>query len=103
MLALQIISVVLFKLIGEIAGVELPKLKIPYPAAILLGYGYQFVADMVKKPPVLTAPMVRTGSKYAYYDSSKAVTELGFPQTPIGTTVKKAIDWFQENGYIARR
>jgi len=92
-----------FKLIGEIAGVEPPKLKIPYPAAILLGYGYQFVADMVKKPPVLTAPMVRTGSKYAYYDSSKAVTELGFPQTPIRATVKKAIVWFQENGYIARR
>ncbi len=90
-----------FKLIGEVAGVKPPKLKIPYPAAILLGYGYQFVADMVKKQPVLTAPMVRTGSKYAYYDSSKAVNELGFSQTPIKTTVEKAISWFRENGYIS--
>jgi dihydroflavonol-4-reductase len=91
-----------FKLIGEIAGVEPPRLKIPYPAAILLGHGYQFVANIIKKPPVLTAPMVRTGSKYAYYDSSKAVTELGFSQTPIKTTVEKAINWFRENGYIAK-
>lgn len=89
-----------FGLIGEVAGVKPPKMKIPYPAAILLGYGYQFVAGMNKKQPVLTAPMVRTGSKYAYYDSSKAVSELGFPQTPIKTTVEKAINWFRENGYI---
>ena len=90
-----------FKLIGEVAGVTPPKLRIPYPAAILLGYGYQFIADMIKKPPVLTAPMVRTGSKYAYYDSSKAVNELGFPQTPVKTTIEKAINWFRENGYIS--
>ena len=89
-----------FKLIGGIAGVKPPKLKIPYTAAILLGYGYQFVADIVKKSPVLTAPMVRTGSKYAYYDSSKAVNELGFTQTPIKLTIEKAINWFKENGYI---
>jgi dihydroflavonol-4-reductase len=90
-----------FNLIGEVAGVKPPKMKIPYPAAILLGYGYQFIAGMTKKQPVLTAPMVRTGSKYAYYDSSKAVNELGFPQTPIKTTIEKAISWFRENGYIA--
>jgi len=91
-----------FKLIGEIAGVKPPKLKIPYTAAILLGYGYQLIADMVKKPPILTAPMVRTGSKYAYYDSSKAVNELGFTQTPIKVTIEKAINWFQESGYLKR-
>lgn len=89
-----------FRLIGEVAGVKPPKLKIPYAAAIILGYGYQLIADMIKKPPVLTAPMVRTGSKYAYYDSSKAVTELGLPQTPIRTTVEKAVNWFREKGYL---
>jgi dihydroflavonol-4-reductase len=35
-----------------------------------------------------------------WYDCSKAVNELGLPQTPIETTIKKAINWFKENGYI---
>lgn len=89
-----------FQLIGEVSGVEPPKLKIPYPVAIMLGYGYQFMANITKKAPVLTAPMVRSGSKYAYFDSSKAVNELGLPQTPIKTTIEKAINWFRENGYV---
>ena len=87
-------------LIGEVSGVKPPRLKIPYPLAIMLGYGYQLVSNITKKPPVLTAPMVRMGSKYAYFDSSKAVNELGFPQTPIKTTVEKAVNWFRENGYV---
>jgi len=89
-----------FRLIGEVSGLEPPKLKIPYPLAIMLGYGYQLVSSITKKPPVLTAPVVRAGSKYIYVDSSKAIDELGFPQTPIRTSIEKAVNWFRENGYV---
>jgi dihydroflavonol-4-reductase len=61
---------------------------------------YQFVANITRKPPLMTAPVLRMGSKYAYYDSSKAVNELGFTQTPIKTTIEKAVNWFRENGYV---
>jgi dihydroflavonol-4-reductase len=90
------------ELIGEIAGVEPPGRKIPYSLAIMLGYGYQFLSSITRKPPVLTAPMVRSGSKYVYFNCSKAVRELGLSQTPIKTTVEKAVSWFKENGYIKR-
>ena len=33
-------------------------------------------------------------------NSSKAIKELGLPQTPIRTTVTKAVNWFKENGYV---
>ena len=89
-----------FELIGKVAGVEPPKMKIPYSLALLIGYGYQFVSTITKKPPVLTAPMVRSGSKYLYFNCSKAVKELHFPQTPIRTSIEKAVNWFKENGYI---
>jgi dihydroflavonol-4-reductase len=90
------------ELIGEIAGVKPPGRKIPYSLAIMLGYGYQFLSSITRKPPVLTAPMVRSGSKYVYFNCSKAVRELGLSQTPIKTTVEKAVSWFKENGYIKR-
>jgi dihydroflavonol-4-reductase len=89
-----------FKLIAEVAGVKPPGLKIPYPMAIVLGYLFGAIARVTKRPPVITAPVVRFGSKYAYFDSSKAVNELGFTQTPIKTTVEKAISWYRENGYV---
>ena len=89
-----------FRLIGGVSGVAPPKLKMPYAVAITMGYMFQFVANITRKPPVMTAPMVRTGSRYAYYDVSKAVNELGLPQTPIKTTIEKAVNWFRENGYV---
>jgi dihydroflavonol-4-reductase len=46
--------------------------------------------------------MVRLGSKYAFFDCSRAVNELGMPQTPIRKTVEKALGWFRENGYIKK-
>jgi len=32
-----------------------------------------------------------------YYDPSKAVRELGLPQTPIETALKDAVAWFRNN------
>ena len=89
-----------FKLVGEIARVSPPKLKLPRSVAIAAGAAYELGAKLTKKPPVLTAPMIRLGSMYAFFDCSKAVKELDMPQTPIRKTIEKAIAWFRENGYI---
>jgi dihydroflavonol-4-reductase len=35
-----------------------------------------------------------------YYDPSKAVRELGLPQSPIMTALKDAVDWFVAQGYV---
>ena len=86
-------------LIGEVAGVKPPKLKVPYSVAITMGYVFQFLSNIIRRPPVMNAPMVRLGSRYAYFNCSKAVNELGFPQTPIETAIEKAVNWFRENGY----
>jgi dihydroflavonol-4-reductase len=89
-----------FKLIGEVSGVEPPKMKLPYSLALVLSYGYQLVSGITKKPPPFTPSVVRMASKYMYYDCSKAVNELGLPQTPVKTTIEKAVAWFRENGYL---
>jgi dihydroflavonol-4-reductase len=65
-----------------------------------MAYLYQFGSKITRKPPAITPPGVRLASKYTYYDVSKAVNELGFSQTPIKTTVEKAVNWFKENGYV---
>ena len=89
-----------FKLIADIAGVKPPTIRIPYHLAVALGYVFEFGAFMTQKPPVVTASEVRIGRKQEFYDCSKAVKELGLPQTPIHITINKALNWFRENGYL---
>jgi dihydroflavonol-4-reductase len=89
-----------FDLIAEIAGVKPPAFRIPKPIAELFGYLYQGVATVTRKPPTTTAAWVRIGSHYSFWDSSKAVNELGMPQTPVRQSIESAIAWFRENGYL---
>jgi len=89
-----------FTLIAETAGVRPPALRIPRFAAVLFGYLYEAAAEVTRKPPITTAAWVRVGSHYSFWDSSKAVNELGMPQTPIRQSIKSAIDWFRQNGYL---
>jgi len=92
-----------FILIGQVSGIAPPRFKVPYSAALAMAYMYQLGANITRKPPVITPAGVRMAIKYTYYDVSKAVNELGFPQTPIKTTVEKAVNWFRENGYVKAR
>lgn len=90
------------KLIADIAGVKPPAVKLPYPVALALGTIFELVSFITKKPPVVTAGEVRIGRMTEWYDCSKAVNELGLPQTPVDMTIRKALHWFEENGYLRR-
>lgn len=92
-----------FNLIADVAGVKPPSIKIPYHLALLLGHVFELGASITKKPPVVTASEVRIGRMTEWYDCAKAVNELGLPQTPIDVTIKKALNWFGENGYLTKK
>jgi len=89
-----------FDLIAQIGGGKSPSLRIPKSVAVFSGYLYKGLADVTKKPPVTTAAWVRVGSEYSFWDSSKAVNELGMPQTPIRDSIAGAIEWFRANGKL---
>jgi dihydroflavonol-4-reductase len=89
-----------FDLIAQVGGVEPPKRKTSYPMAITLAYVSKLVSIITRKPPLVPISMARNIGLYAYYDCSKAVRELGFPQPPIKTAIEKAVNWFKENGYV---
>jgi dihydroflavonol-4-reductase len=35
-----------------------------------------------------------------FFDGSRAVRELGVPQTPVEEPLSRAVDWFRKNGYV---
>jgi len=47
----------------------------------------------------MTPETIRMSSHTMHFNPSKAVRELGFPQTPAQDTLARAVAWFRENGY----
>jgi dihydroflavonol-4-reductase len=91
----------LFGLLEKITGIPTPKMKIPYSLALTIG----FIAERmfrVSSPSFVSFDVdsVRILSLKWYFDSSKAVRELGFSQTPIEETLEKTVRWFKDNGYL---
>ena len=91
-----------FRLIAELAGVKPPTLKIPYHLAVGVCYLFELISFFTKKPPASTVSELKIGRKYEFYDCSKAVRELGLPQTPARVSIEKALNWFRENGYLEK-
>lgn len=91
----------LFGLLEKITGIPSPKVKIPYPLALATG----FIAERIFR---VTSPSfvsfdvdsVKLIRLKWYFDSFKAVQELGFSQTPIEETLEKTVRWFKDNGYL---
>ncbi len=57
------------------------------------------VADLRGKPPMITYKTAMYTTQNLFYDPSRAITELGLPQTPIEVSVEEAVAWFRKNGY----
>jgi len=91
-----------FALVAEVGGVKPPTRKLPFALALTSAYILQLGAYISKKPPIATPAGVRSFSQCWYFDCSKAVKELGFPQTPARKTIEKAVNWFRENGYVKK-
>jgi dihydroflavonol-4-reductase len=89
-----------FDSVADVGGVPAPKRKISFPVAMTLVYLMKLVSMINRKPPMLAESSVRFTGNYLYYDCSKAINELGMPQTPIRTTFEKAVNWFRDNGYV---
>jgi dihydroflavonol-4-reductase len=87
-------------LVAKTAKRPAPSFKIPYSVAWMAGAASTALATITRKEPAIPLDGVRMAHEPMYYDSSKAVCELGLPQSPIEESVRKAVAWFVENGYV---
>jgi dihydroflavonol-4-reductase len=89
------------QLAGRVAGVDNVASKYVQPwimktAARLM----EFWADVSGRPPMTTYKTTMLAMQYIYVDPSKAINELGMPQTPIEAAVADAAQWFRDNHYV---
>jgi dihydroflavonol-4-reductase len=90
----------LFQLLAQVSGMNAPRIRIPYGFAYLSACVSELVARTVThKPPFVTLAGVKLSRKRMFFDTSKAVRELGLPQTPAIEALSKAVQWFRIHGY----
>lgn len=93
----------LLRMIEEITGLGMPKYRIPYWLALVVGVLQEFTADyLTHNTPMAPLTGVRLAGRNNNFNSNKAVRELGFRQTPIRQALVEEITWLIETGYVKR-
>ncbi|WP_223924034.1 hopanoid-associated sugar epimerase [Geobacter sp. AOG2] len=89
----------IFGLLEEITGLAAPRVRLPYTPILLAAYVNEGIARITGKEPLIPLAGVQMAAKFMFFDSTKAVRELGLPQTSVKDALQRAVEWFRYNGY----
>lgn len=89
----------IFGLLEEITGLSAPRVRLPYTPILLAAYVNEGIARLTGKEPLIPLAGVQMAAKFMYFDSSRAVCELGLPQSAPKDALQRAVDWFRMNNY----
>jgi dihydroflavonol-4-reductase len=87
------------EILSRLTGVKAPTIKLPRVAILPLAYLNQWMANITGQPPRIPLEGVKMAKYKMHYDCSKAIRELGFPQTPPEVALEKAVKWFRDHHY----
>jgi dihydroflavonol-4-reductase len=86
--------------LGAISGLPSPTVKLPYFVAYVAGVVDETVSGrLLGREPRATVETVRMGKKKMWASSDKAERELGWKVIPADDALRRAVKWFQANGY----
>ena len=91
----------MLEMLAAITGKSAPRFAVPHVIPLAVAFMDEMIlARYFGKTPQVSFYSVQMSQKAMYYDSSKAVRELGLPQSSIEAAIEKAVRWFEENGYV---
>ncbi len=88
------------QMLSQLTGISVPRVRLPWSVVMPLAHINVWIANIITHTS-LRIPLegVRMAKYRMHYDCSKARQELGIPQTPAKTALKKAVEWFRQYGY----
>lgn len=91
----------IFSKLAKMLGRPAPKLRVPYAVAYAYGAVSTAWAGVTGKEPLAPLDGVRMAKKKMWVSHEKAARELGYSPGPAEMALKRAVEWFQSNGYVA--
>lgn len=92
----------IFGMLEQITGQPAPRIRLPYWPILLAAYANAGIARITGREPLIPLAGVQMARKFMYFDSSRAIAELGLPQTPVEAALERAVSWFTDNGYLKK-
>lgn len=86
--------------LAQITGLSAPQQAVPAWLPLSVAWIDEKILAPLGKPPSVPLDGVRMAKQPMYYDASKAVRELGLPQSDLNKALKDAVDWFITQGYV---
>ncbi len=90
----------IYQRLSAIADLPAPKVKVPHWLPLGFAAVETTVARLVGREPQVPLEAVRLSRHKMYFDPSKAILELGLPQTPLEDPLGRAVEWYRQNGYV---
>jgi len=91
-------------ILGRISNRKPPRVRLPYMPVLFAAYIDEAVSTWIRHaPPRVPLTGVKMAKSHMYFDCSKAVQNLGVPQTSVETAMENAIDWYFKRGYVRNR
>jgi len=88
--------------LAAITGLPSPRVRLPYAVALASGVVDTVVTGVVlRREPRVTLDAVRMGRNKMFVSSLKAERELGWKAVPVDAALRRAVQWFTENGYAS--
>jgi dihydroflavonol-4-reductase len=82
-----------------ITGKKAPKIKLPYAVAYATGVVTTGWANLTGKEPLAPLEGVKMARKKMFVTHAKAARELGFSPGESDAALRRAVNWFCQNGY----
>ena len=94
----------LFDELASITDLPAPERAIPHGLAMAFAVCDTFITGaLMGREPRASVEAVRMSARRMHFDSSRAVAELGLPQSPVREALTRAVEWFWAHGYVKQR
>lgn len=92
----------IFMVLAEFSGQPMPHWKIPHTVALVAAYIENAISTVFGDEPQIPLEGVRMARHKMWVDSSRAVRELGFRPGSAQEALRRAAQWYVENGYVSK-
>ena len=91
----------IFDMLSRITNIPSPTHRVPHWVATTYARIENLWAQqVVHREPSVPLEAVKLSHHKMWFDASKAVRELGLPQSPVETALRRAVDWFKLHGSV---
>ncbi len=90
----------IFALVCSVLGKAAPRLPLPAPVLRMASVGVGILRGWMGLSLPVDANQVLMSMRYIYSDSSKAVRELGLPQSSLEPAIEETHRWYLANGFL---